>query len=198
MEAFESVRTVLAVRKYAQGVVPPETTRRILEAGRLTGSSMNRQPWHFVLVDSRETLRDLGRLAPTGPYIAQGGMAIAVAIDKNEYAVYDASRAIQSMILAAWSDGIASNWVGFFGLEEAKALLGIPEHMNLFAIIAFGYAAVLAMQGKKNRRALSEVAHYGRFGNPFNTYYSGEDSYCPPNNSMEPTRPAGVSHFMRY
>ena len=167
MEVFETVRTVLAVRKYVPKAVPLEITRRILEAGRLAGSSMNRQPWHFVLVDSREALRDLGRLASTGPYIAEAGMAVAVVIEKSEYAVSDSSRAIQSMILTAWSEGIASNWVGFFGLDAAKGLLGVPEQLDLFAIIAFGYPATPSHQGKKKRRALPEVAHYGRFGNAF-------------------------------
>ncbi len=42
-----------------------------------------------------------------GPYLAEAGMAVAVAIDKDEEsAVSDASRAIQSMILTAWSEGI--------------------------------------------------------------------------------------------
>ncbi len=142
MEVFEAVRTVLAVRKFLQTPVPPEIVRRILEAGRLTASSMNRQPWHFVLVDDRRSLRQLAGLAPTGPYIADAGMAVAVSMDKSEYAVSDASRAIQSMILTAWSEGIASNWVGFFGLEKAKGMLAIPAHLDLLAIIAFGYLRV--------------------------------------------------------
>jgi nitroreductase len=106
MEVFEAVRTVLAVRKFLQTPVPPEIVRRILEAGRLTASSMNRQPWHFVLVDDRRSLRELAELAPTGPSIADAGMAVAVSMDKSEHAVSDASRAIQSMILTAWSEGV--------------------------------------------------------------------------------------------
>ncbi len=71
MEVFEAVRTLLAVRNYQDKPVPPEVVRRIIEAGRLTGSSMNRQPWHFIVVESRDTLPQLGALAKTGPYIAQ-------------------------------------------------------------------------------------------------------------------------------
>jgi nitroreductase len=127
---------------------------------------MNGQPWHFILVDRPEALEGLARVAPTGRFIAQAGMAIAVAINKTEYAVSDASRAIQSMILTAWSEGVASNWAGFFRLDEAKILLGIPDQMDLLAIVAFGYAPTSSAQGRKKRRALSEVAHYGRFGNP--------------------------------
>jgi nitroreductase len=62
MEVFEAVRTVLAVREFQDKAVPPESVRRIVEAGRLSGSSMNRQPWHFIVVQNRESLRQLGAL----------------------------------------------------------------------------------------------------------------------------------------
>ncbi len=47
--------------------VPEDVIRRIVEAGRLTASSMNRQPWHFVVVTERETLGRLGQAVVTGP-----------------------------------------------------------------------------------------------------------------------------------
>src|SRR5215510_14678804 len=112
MEAFEAIRTLLAIRRYQDKPVPEATVRRIVEAGRLTGSAKNLQPWHFVVVQDRETLRRLGALAGTGPYVAQAPLAVVVAVDKTPYAVSDASRAIQSMLLAAWADGVGSNWVG--------------------------------------------------------------------------------------
>ncbi|HXV97131.1 MAG TPA: nitroreductase family protein, partial [Anaerolineae bacterium] len=48
MDTFETIRTLLAIRNYQDKPVPEENVRRILEAGRLTGSSMNGQPWHFI------------------------------------------------------------------------------------------------------------------------------------------------------
>jgi len=167
MEVFEAVRTVLAVRKFQDRPLSPELVRRILEAGRLTGSSMNRQPWHFIVVDERDTLRQLGVLARTGPYIAQAPLAIVVVIDTTIFTVSDASRAIQSMILTAWSEGIGSNWVGFQGLDEVKPLLNIPAELDVLAILPFGYPAEATGQGKKQRKPLTEVAHRGRFGQPF-------------------------------
>ena len=71
MEVFEAVRTVLAVRQYQDKPIPPEIMRRIVEAAHLSASSMNRQPWHFIAVDDRDILRQLGSIAQTGPYIAQ-------------------------------------------------------------------------------------------------------------------------------
>jgi nitroreductase len=166
MEVFAAVRTVLATRSYTPEPIPEESVRKILEAGRLTGSSMNKQPWHFIVVDSRETLEEIGRLATTGPYVAEAGMAVAVAIEETKFAVSDASRAIQSMILTAWSEGIASNWVGFFGLEDVAALLAIPDRLDLLAIIPFGYDTRSDVVGKKDRKPFSQVVHYEKFGEP--------------------------------
>ena len=167
MEVFEAVRTVLAVRSYQDRSVPPDAVRRIVEAGRITASSMNGQPWHFIVVENRETLRRLGALARTGPYVAHAPMAVVVAIEKTKFAVSDASRAIQSMILTAWSDGIGSNWVGFMGLTGVGALLGIPDDLDVLAILPFGYPAQARGRGRKQRKSLSQVAHRERFGQAF-------------------------------
>src|SRR5438034_11817225 len=101
---FDTIRTLLAVRSYRDTPVPADRARRIVEAGRLTGSAMNGQPWHFVVVRDGETLRKLGALASSGPYVAQAPLAIVVAIEKTRFAVSDASRAIQSMMLTAWAE----------------------------------------------------------------------------------------------
>ncbi len=167
MNVFDAVRMILAVRQYQDIPVSPEVTRRIVEAGHLTGSSMNRQPWHFIVVENRETLEKIGALASTGHYIAQAPMAIVVVTEESRFAVSDASRAIQSMMLTAWDEGLGSNWVGFHGLEGLKPMLGIPEAMDVFAVLPFGYPAGQVGQGKKNRKPLGQVAHRERFDQPF-------------------------------
>jgi len=167
MEVFEAVRTLLAIREFQDKRVPPETVRGIVEAGRLSGSSMNRQPWHFIVVQNRDTLRLLGALAKTGPYIAQAALVIVVVIQRTPFSVSDGSRAIQSMMLTAWSEAVGSNWVGFMGLTAVKPLLGIPDDLDVLAIIPFGYPARSVGKGKKNRKPPSEVAHLERFGQPF-------------------------------
>jgi len=167
MDAFEAVRTLLAVRSYQDKPVPDAVVRRIVEAGRLTGSGMNRQPWHFVVVRDREMLRRLGALASSGRYVAEAPLAVVVATDRSRFAVSDASRAIQSMLLAAWADGVGSNWVGFGGLDAVKPLLDIPAALEVLAILPFGYPARAVGRGKKQRKALREVAHLERYGRPF-------------------------------
>ena len=167
MDTYEAVRTLLAVRRYADRPVPETVVTKIVEAGRLTGSAMNRQPWHFVVVQDKATLERLGTLARSGPYVAEAPLAIVVAVEKTGYAVSDASRAIQSMLLVAWSEGVGSNWVGFGGLDKVGALLGIPAGLDTLAILPLGYPATRIGRGQKSRKPLAAVAHRGRYGQPF-------------------------------
>jgi nitroreductase len=164
---FDTIRTLLAVRRYQARPVPDDVIRRIVEAGRLTGSGMNGQPWHFIVVREADTLRRLGALASSGSYVAQAPLAVVVATDRSRFAVSDASRAIQSMLLAAWADGVGSNWVGFGGLDKARALLDIPASLDVLAILPFGYPTRAIGRGKKQRKPLREVAHLEQYGRPF-------------------------------
>ena len=167
MNTFDTARTILAVRAYQGKPIPEDLIDRIVDAGRLSGSSMNLQPWHFIVVQDHDTLRQLGTLAKTGPYIAQAPLAIVVVIDKSRFAVSDASRAIQTMMLTAWAEGVGSNWVGFGGLEAVNTLLHIPADREVFAIIPFGYPAAAVGRGKKNRKPRAEVVHREQYGQSF-------------------------------
>jgi nitroreductase len=71
------------------------------------------------------------------------------------------------MLLTAWGNGVGGNWVGFGGLDDAKPLLGIPEELDLLAIVPLGYPAVAVGRGKKERKPLAEVASRERYGQPF-------------------------------
>ncbi len=167
METSDAIRTVLAVRHFKDTPIPEPIVRQIVEAGRLTASGGNSQPWHFIVVRDKETLHQLGQLARTGPYIPQAPLAIVVAMDPSPLAVSDGSRAIQNMILAAWSQGVGSNWVGFNNLQEVNSLLGIPEEISVLAILPFGYPAEAIGKGQKKRKPLGEVAYHERWGEPF-------------------------------
>lgn len=166
MDVFEAVRTLLAVRDYQSRPVPEASIRQILEAGRLTGSATNGQPWHFIVIQNQDTLHQLGTLLRSGPYVAQAPLAIVVAVDRTPYAISDASRAIQSMMLTAWMNGLGSNWVGFGGLDVIKPLLAIPAEVDVFAVLPIGYPKRKVGQGKKQRKALSEIAHREQWGQP--------------------------------
>jgi nitroreductase len=167
-QVFEAVRTVLAVREYQDKPIPDDVLGRIVEAGHLSASASNAQPWHFVVVRDRSGLRDLGGLVAHGPYIAGAAAAVVVAYEKaNPLGISDVSRAIQSMILVAWGDGVGSNWTGFGQLDGVRKKVGLPDKYEVLAVVPFGYPKRKIGLGKKKRKPLAEVASGERFGNPF-------------------------------
>jgi nitroreductase len=169
MDVFEALRTIVAVRKFQDKPVPDELIHRIVEAARVTSSSRNLQPWHFVVVQDRAMLRKLGELVTTGPYIADAAFAVVVAYEKDsQFGVSDASLAIHSMMLTAWGEGVGSNWAGFSNRFAAiNPLLNLPNDLDILAIIPFGYPVAELGKGIKKRKALGEVAHREKFGQPF-------------------------------
>ena len=159
MDVFEAVRTVLAVRRYTDRPVPPEVVRRIVEAGRLSASSINLQPWHFVVIEERAALRRIGDIMRTGRYTADASFAIVVLVERDSpYAVSDASRAIQNMILTAWAEGIGSNWTGFGPMPAIEKLIVAPKTHQGLAIVPFGHPATKLRAGRKKRRTPETVS----------------------------------------
>ena len=167
MEVFDAIRTVLAVRQFQDKPIPEALIHKIVEAGRLTASSTNGQPWHFIVVENKDVLRQFSAQVRSGPYIGQAPMAIVVCTEQSPYGLSDASRAIQSMILTAWAEGIGSNWVGFNNLKSINPLLGIPPQVDIVAIVPLGYPVRTIGKGRKKRKPLSEVAHRERWEQPF-------------------------------
>ncbi len=167
MEVYDAVRTVLAVRQFEEKSIPTEIVHEIVQAAHLTASSINGQPWHFVVIEDKEMLHKLGSLANTGPYIAQAPLAIVACMESSPYAVADISRAIQSMVLTAWSHGIGSNWVGFENLSQINPVLGIPEEIKIMAIIPFGYPTKEIGKGVKKRKPIGTVVHSERWDQSF-------------------------------
>ncbi len=168
MNVFESVVERVEVRSYLATPVPPEIVRDILEAGRLSPSAMNRQPWKFIVVKDRETLKKIGSLSPSGSYLAEAAFAIAIAAEpENQWYQIDTARAAQNMMLVAWSRGVGSCWVGNIKRDEVKKLLAIPDKTHLVTILPFGYPKHPRRRTNKNRKPLSEIAHLERYGRIF-------------------------------
>ncbi len=165
---FEAARTVLAVREYDTREIPDEVLHRIVEAGRLSGSAGNSQPWHFVVVRERAALEELGRLVTHGRYVATAAAAVAVAVEKaSDWGVSDGSRAIQSMILTAWGEGVGSNWTGSPDMREVADYLGLPDGYHVIGVIPLGYPRRAIGRGRKNRKDASQVISAERYGTPY-------------------------------
>ncbi len=167
METFETIKTMLAVRTYRQQSIPSDVVTRILEAGRLTGSSRNTQQWDFVVIQDPQVRQQLGQLAANGPYIADAALAIAIVVPDSPVGYIDGTRAAQDMMLTAWAAGIGSNWVGNVNIHQIKQLLHVPSERMILTIIPFGYPTETAGRGNKDRKPLSQIAHQEQFGQPY-------------------------------
>ncbi|MEW6106050.1 MAG: nitroreductase family protein [Bacillota bacterium] len=167
MEVFECIQTRPAVRSFRPDPLPDDVVKRILEAGRQAHSQRNRQPWRFIVIQDRDTLKQIGALAPTGPYIADAPLAIALVMEGAKSPQIDAARAAECLMLAAWGEGVGSCWVGGLDRPQIKALLGIPEAADLITLIPFGYPSAEEVTKRKVRKRLSTIAYRERYGEPY-------------------------------
>jgi len=141
MDASLALATLRAVREYAPRPLPPEVERRILEAGRATGSSRNRQAWRFDLVRSPEARERLAGLVYAPENVRGASLVVAVIVFGKGPTTFDAGRAAQSMALAAWNDGVGSCPNGVADADEAATLLGLGEDDRIATVLTFGFPA---------------------------------------------------------
>jgi nitroreductase len=167
MDVFACIHTRPAVRSFRPESIPPELVKKILEAGRQAHSQRNRQPWRFIVIQERETLKQIGALASTGPYIADAPLAIALVIEGAKNPYIDATRAAECLMLAAWGEGIGSCWVGGIDRPKIKEVLGVPEEAELITVIPFGYPTEEEKAKKKVRKRLGKIAYRERYGQPY-------------------------------
>jgi nitroreductase len=131
VDTFLAIASRREVREYTDAPIPPEIVRRILDAGRLSGSSQNKQQWEFVIVSDHEELSKAvyapGNLLGAALVVALAGAAFPL----------DMGRAAQNMMLAAWNDGVGACPNGISDAELAERIVGAPVRI----ILTFGYPA---------------------------------------------------------
>ncbi len=167
MDVFAAICSRPAIRDFRPETIPDAVIKKILEAGRQAHSQRNRQPWRFVVVQNPDTIKQIGALASSGPYIANAPLAIAVAIEGAKNPYIDATRAVECLMLAAWGAGVGSCWVGGIDRPKVKAILGIPEEAELVTVIPFGYPTDAEKAQKKVRKRLGKVAFREKYGQAY-------------------------------
>lgn len=167
MDAFEAIATKLEVREFAVKRVPGEVKEKILEAARLSPSSMNTQHWRFILVQERPNLKLLAADSTTGGWVAGADFAIIVLTDPRvPGSGIDAGRVVQDMELAAWDFGVASGIYTGVGEAALRKHYGIPESLKPSAVVGFGYPNRKIL-GKKSRKPMEELVFPERYGYAF-------------------------------
>jgi nitroreductase len=145
-------------RAYADTPIPADLRQRILDGGRLSGNSRNRQRWEFVVVSGGEK----DRLAEAVYAPENVGSAALVVAIVGEAGAFDSGRCAQNMMLAAWGDGVVSCPNGIRDADAAAAICG----GEVRAIVSFGYPArphdltshtAEEWSARANRKPLSEL-----------------------------------------
>ena len=126
-------------REYADREIPEDVARRILEAGRIAGSAQNRQPRRFVVLDDAD-LRELVAETVYAPANVLGA-TLAIAIVVRGSPGFDAGRAAQNMMLAAWNEGVTSCPNGIPDSDRTGEVLGLGDDEHVINVLSFGYPA---------------------------------------------------------
>src|SRR4030043_1222113 len=134
MNVSEAIHYKRAVRKFATESLPEATILPILNAGRRAQSSKNTQPWHFLAITDKPTLKALSETGEWAGHLA--GAALGVAIvhpDPGEkfQTMFDIGQAAAYMQLAAWEMGIGSCLASIYRADQARQNLGFPGDLYL-------------------------------------------------------------------
>ena len=165
MDAYRAIVDKRDQRAFLPRPIPEDALRRILQAGRMTGSSKNREPNRFVVVRDRARLAAIAALGRQARWLA--GAAVLVAIVQTERHEYDAGRCAQNMMLAAWGEGIGT-CPAHVAEAELGALLGVPAGLHVNRVIGFGYidperAGPPTSVGRR-RLPIEELTHWEAWG----------------------------------
>ena len=132
MDAWLAIASKRDVRDYAPTPIPPEVETRILDAGRVSGSSRNTQQWNFVVVAEKQ--QELAQTVYAPENVATATLVSAITGDA---AGFDVGRCATDMQLAAWNEGVGSCPNGIANADAAAEICGGPVQM----ILSFGYPA---------------------------------------------------------
>jgi len=168
METGQAVSQVITVREYdSSKKIGQDWIKRIIDAGRMTASARNKQPWWFVSITDRKLLQKVADLSPSGRHIANAAFAVVIVTDpQNRWHEIDSTRAVQNMTVVAWDLGLGNSWVGTIDREKVKDLLKIPQNLNILTVLPFGFPTKNYL-GKKRRKPFEEVAFRDYFGTNF-------------------------------
>ena len=137
MDAELAIASKRDRRAYSEQPIPETVERRILDAGRVAGSGRNRQGRRFVVIRDRAEAIEL----VTRPDNLRGAtLVVAIVVPTgNPNARFDAGRAAQNMMLAAWNQGVVSCPNAVAERERLEALTGTGAEEEVSIVLSFGY-----------------------------------------------------------
>ena len=166
MDVLEAIKGRRSIRKYKKLPISEEQVTQILEAGRWAPSRGNSQPWKFITLKNVQGRTDLAEAIPTGKFMAEAPLAIAVVVNPkaSKHPEQEGAAATQNMLLATHALGLGACWISVYGTgyeEKAKQLLQIPDEEWLLSIVSIGH---LAETPEKGRKGLDEITFADKYG----------------------------------
>ncbi|MBI5948121.1 MAG: nitroreductase family protein [Chloroflexi bacterium] len=138
MDAYRAIVTKRDTRKFSPEPIPEPVLTRILQAGRMAGSSKNTQPVRAILVTEPARKEEIASCGQFATHVPACAAAIAVVLTPGGGA-FDAGRAAQNMMVAAWAEGVTSCPTSMHDAACANRVLGLPEGHSVAIVLAMGY-----------------------------------------------------------
>jgi len=176
MEYTELIKLRHSCRSYTNEPISKEILDDILEAGRIAPSAQNKQPWRYIVVDDKETIRKIAfhsMVGMTNFFIKDAPILIIACADADtslrfnaqEYYLVDVAISFHQMMLAAWNHGIGSCWLAAFSEGELKKIFSLPANIRIVGFSPFGYPKQAGMYAKfvglvahsSKRKDISEI-----------------------------------------
>jgi nitroreductase len=164
MSCVEDLLKRRSIRHYKDEPVPQSVLDKILEAGRQAPSAVNRQPWHFILIQDQIVKEKIIHPRYSG-FLKDAVFAIVGVCFLDDpvtqrWAFVDTTIALQNMVNAAWLMGVGSCWIGGFREEKIKQILNIPEEARVVAIISFG---IPDEKPTRTKKPLKDIIHHNKW-----------------------------------
>jgi nitroreductase len=141
MDAYLAIASKREVRQYDGRPLPDDAVRRILDAGRIAGSAGNRQGRRYLVLRDRSLVEQAAQAVYTPPNLLDAALVVAVITRGKGPLSFDAGRAAQNMMLAAWNDGIGSCPNGIADRDRMRDVLGHGDDEQVAIVLSFGYPA---------------------------------------------------------
>lgn len=166
-------------RKYSNKPVEKEKLERIIEAGRISPSACNAQPWKFIIVTDPDLIKQVakaaaGSLTGINIFVAEAPLlfivireqpnlssSIGSTIKNKDYSRIDIGIASENICLQAKAEGLGTCMVGWFDEVKLKKILSIPRSKRVELIITIGYS--LSKQRQKRRKPTNEVVSFNKY-----------------------------------
>ncbi len=168
MDVLKAIQNRRSIRSYLTKEVEEEKINLILEAGRWAPSASNKQAWHFIVVRDPKIRKKLAEAHPHGRWMDQSPVVIVALGDPEKHPKYhlcDPHNAVQNMLLAAFSLGLATCWMGVRDASaepEFREILDIPENLRVVCAVSIGYSDV---DRSSSRQPIESIVSWDKYGN---------------------------------